>query len=182
MRWQSRPVVTPAGVLVAEAPVQTPPSGSISFQHEQYQLTALAQFALEARVLSRQDYHLDRESQLAPVDLALGWGGMSDSAVLNQLDIRQSGRFYFYRWMGAPPLPPQQIIRESANMHLIPATAEIARQLREVRPGQIVQLSGQLVEARAADGWYWRSSLTREDSGAGACELVWVEALSVRTP
>ena len=26
----------------------------------------------------------------------------------------------------------------------------------------------------AADGWRWRSSLTRDDSGGGACELVYV--------
>ena len=34
--------------------------------------------------------------------------------------------------------------------------------------------------ARAADGWRWVSSLTREDTCAGACELIWVERLEVR--
>ena len=33
---------------------------------------------------------------------------------------------------------------------------------------------------RAPDGWRWRSSLTREDTGAGACELVWVERIVTR--
>ena len=37
-----------------------------------------------------------------------------------------------------------------------------------------------LIEVRGADGWRWRSSLTREDTGAGACELVWVERIAVR--
>jgi hypothetical protein len=36
------------------------------------------------------------------------------------------------------------------------------------------------MEARAPDGWRWRSSLTREDVGNGACELVWVERIEVR--
>jgi hypothetical protein len=36
-------------------------------------------------------------------------------------------------------------------------------------------LRGFLVEARADDGWRWRSSLTRDDTGARACELVFVE-------
>jgi hypothetical protein len=34
-------------------------------------------------------------------------------------------------------------------------------------------------KSRAPDGWRWRSSLTREDTGAGACELVWVERIAV---
>jgi hypothetical protein len=41
-----------------------------------------------------------------------------------------------------------------------------------------VIVRGYLVEARGADGWRWRSSLTREDTGAGACELIWVESVS----
>ena len=34
----------------------------------------------------------------------------------------------------------------------------------------------ELVEATSEDGWRWRSSLTREDTGARSCELVFVEA------
>jgi hypothetical protein len=41
----------------------------------------------------------------------------------------------------------------------------------------VVQLEGFLIEARRNDGWYWRSSLTRKDSGAGACELVYVTSV-----
>jgi len=32
-----------------------------------------------------------------------------------------------------------------------------------------------LVEVKAQDGWTWRSSLSREDTGNGACELMLVE-------
>ena len=42
----------------------------------------------------------------------------------------------------------------------------------------LLTFSGYLIEARAPDGWRWRSSLTREDTGAGACELVWVEQIA----
>ena len=35
-----------------------------------------------------------------------------------------------------------------------------------------------LVEVRGADGWTWRSSLSREDSGNGGCEVVYVCALA----
>jgi hypothetical protein len=63
---------------------------------------------------------------------------------------------------------------------MIPADAQIARQLKALRPGQVIEFSGRLVEVRHSDGWYWKSSLSREDSGNGACELVLVEHLSVK--
>jgi len=71
-------------------------------------------------------------------------------------------------------------VRSSANLHLIPADAGVERQLLAIRPGQRVRLGGLLVEATAADGFRWRSSLSREDSGNGACELVWVETVALR--
>jgi hypothetical protein len=59
-------------------------------------------------------------------------------------------------------------------MHMIPADAATAKELGRVRIGDKVRIDGWLVEADAPDGWRWRSSLTREDSGGGACEVVYV--------
>ena len=67
----------------------------------------------------------------------------------------------------------------SANMHMIPADAEIESQLKSIRPGNMVHLKGILVEATAKEGWRWKSSLTRADTGGGACELILVESLYV---
>lgn len=179
--WCSRqptPLQPPPGVLAAAAPQQSPTPAQ-RWQHDEFQVEALARIALTARVLSRRDYSFDTESALSPTDLALGWGRMSDSAVLAELDISQGNRWYQYRW-GAPgpPIPADEIVRSSANMHLIPADASVAAALQRVRVGELVQLRGQLVEVRRGDGWHWRSSLSREDSGAGACELIWVESLT----
>jgi hypothetical protein len=51
--------------------------------------------------------------------------------------------------------------------------------MKAVRVGQVVKIIGKLVEVQASDGWRWRSSLTRKDTGNGACELIYVEAISV---
>jgi hypothetical protein len=63
-------------------------------------------------------------------------------------------------------------------MHLVPADAAVAAAIERVRPDQTVRLRGWLVEVQDADGWTWRSSLSREDSGNGACELIYVCELS----
>jgi hypothetical protein len=62
---------------------------------------------------------------------------------------------------------------------MIPADAQIEKTLKSIRPGQIVKLSGDLVQVNADDGWHWKSSLTREDTGAGACEVIYVKTISV---
>lgn len=161
-----------------QAPLQTPvPAGMLAFASAGATLTPLAGFSVDARVLARQDYRLGREADLSPIDLALGWARMREPAVLSQLHITQSSRWYHYRWDSQPPLPVSDIARSSANMHMIPANAEVAAALASVRQGDEVRIEGWLVDAHTGDQWRWRSSTTREDNGAGACELVYVCAI-----
>jgi len=177
--WQEREQSRPPGILAPGEPVQGDAEGLAPFKKDDYNLVPQARFSLEARVLGKEIYRLDAGANLAPVDLALGWGLMSDSSVLSRLSISQSQRFYFWRATELPA-PPEDIARHSANMHLIPASPDMERRLRALRPGQVIRLSGQLVEASRPDGWRWRSSLSRTDTGQGACELIWVEELAVK--
>ena len=160
-------------------PLQTDaPTGMALPMIDATSLQPLAGFSIEARVLGREDYRMGREADISPTDLALGWGRMTDDAVISRLDISQGGRWYRYRWQGEPPIPVVEIARSSANMHMIPADAAVAAALKRIEPGQRVRIDGWLVEVRGNDGWRWRSSLTREDSGGGACELVYVCSIS----
>ncbi|MHB1075411.1 hypothetical protein [Thiobacillus sp.] len=178
--FSARPVDHAAGILAPGDPVQIDRSGLPAFSVAGYRIMPAATFSLQARVLATESYHAGREADLSPVDLALGWGPMSDSTVLDRLQISQGSRFYLYRWSGAPPIPPVDIVEHSANMHMIPANDDIKQRLGTVRAGQIVALSGYLVRVQAPDGWHWNSSMTRSDSGNGACELVWVQDLAIR--
>ncbi|MGA9852582.1 MAG: hypothetical protein WBR15_06590 [Gammaproteobacteria bacterium] len=174
-----RPIARSAGVLAPDAPQQTNLSGPQALLHiKDATLEPLAKFALTARVLSREDYHFDDGSFLSPTDLALGWGRMSDSAVLRHINIQQGVRFYTWSVRNYP-IPPREIETSSANMHMIPADAEVTRELKRVRVGDLITLDGLLVEADRPGGWRWRSSLTRDDTGPGACELVYVEDLTI---
>ena len=129
-------------------------------------------------MLARADYRWDRLAALVPVDLALGWGRMSDSSVLDKIAISQSGRFYYWR-VSEFPIPEREIIESSANMHLIAADDTVRRTIARTRVGDVVTFSGDLVEIDWRDGEKARSSLTRSDSGAGACEIVWVRDFAI---
>ncbi|MEP6633524.1 MAG: hypothetical protein ABJA62_04875 [Luteimonas sp.] len=168
----------PPRVIAGDPPLQSAiPAAMSPFRLQAATLQPLAGFSVDARVLSREDYTIGRESELSPTDLALGWQRMREDAVLSRLDINQSSRWYRYRWQGNPPLPLEEIVRSSANMHMIPSNQAAAAALRAVRTGDRVRIDGWLVEADAPDGWRWRSSMTREDSGNGACEVVYVCAI-----
>jgi hypothetical protein len=164
------------GPDIGRGPIQTPvPGGVAPFRVGRFTLAPLAGFAIEARVLGREDYAFDDEAELSPIDLALGWDRMADPGVYRALDITQGGRWYRYRWGSeGPPIPPNEIIRSSANMHMIPADDRVAAALARIRPDQTVRLRGWLIEARRDDGWTWTSSTTREDSAGGSCELIFV--------
>ena len=157
-------------------PIQQDARGVTPFRFEHYLLTPVAKFQVAGRVLGVRQYSGDREADLAPVDLAMGWGPMANTGVLQSIDISQGGRFY--RWhVDRFPIPKQDIVRHSANMHMVPANAEVVRQLRDVARGQTVRFKGYLLKIQADDGWHWRSSMTRNDQGAGACEVVLVDTI-----
>jgi hypothetical protein len=167
-----------AGVLVADEPRQGPPGNTATWEVRGYRLTPLASFSIRGRVLQRERYWLGRESGLSPLDLSLGWGLMSDDAVLRQFNIyRGHRRVYWQPRSGEARALLPQVNTHAANIHLIPATPAIASALTALQRSGIVEMGGRLVEVDGPDGWHWRSSLTREDTGDGACEVMWVEWL-----
>jgi hypothetical protein len=95
--------------------------------------------------------------------------------VLKDLEISQSNRFYYWHYDDEPPIPPDQIVRHSANWHLIPANNSVWDTLEALRVGDVVTLEGRLVDIEAPDVGTIRTSLSRDDSGAGACEILLVE-------
>ncbi|MCK7528162.1 MAG: hypothetical protein MZV64_66605 [Ignavibacteriales bacterium] len=73
----------------------------------------------------------------------------------------------------------REISLNSANVHIIPKDDLIEDKIDEVNKGSLIEMKGYLVELSADDGWHWRSSLRRDDTAGGSCELFWVEELTI---
>lgn len=173
--WErNRLVSQPPGVRVVQVPVQQNLEKVPPFLFKGHLIKPIASFELEAMVLSYRNY----DSEVMPLDLALGWGRMSDTQVLEHISIRQYNRFYFWS-TSVPPIPYKEIIRSSANMHLVPANKQVANRMDKARRGHIITLSGFLIQMKGPDGVVKVSSITREDSGPGACEIIWVEDFEI---
>ncbi len=132
-----------------------------------------AAFDIAAVVAAAEPYSLDDGAFLAPVDLVMTWGRLPEEPFRGRVSYTQMTRYYFWH-TGDSNLDLGYIATHSANMHMIPANRNLRRALAHVGAGDRVRIRGLLVDVEAPH-LRWRTSLSREDSGPGACELVWVE-------
>src|SRR5216117_1400793 len=80
--WSSeRAVHRPPGIIAPDEPVQVNLDPSPRFEAKDYTFVKRAKFDITARLLRKEIYHIGTAA-LAPVDLGVGWGPLSDSALL----------------------------------------------------------------------------------------------------
>jgi hypothetical protein len=178
--WWYEPPAKWKGMPAAAQPVQTTTNLPKPFYHGEFRITPLANYSVTGVVLSRQRYRNDESARICPLDLALGWGPMSTAYAINELSISQGGRFYEYSWRNESPLEPEQIAKNSANTHCIPANDAVKKILFSVQRHEVIAMEGYLVEVTFPEGGPWRSSLTRDDTQGGACEIMWVTSAERR--
>jgi len=175
--YSRRDIERPPGVLAAAEPRQHAIDSAPLIEYGDFRLRPRAEFSATVRILHREDYSFGDLAKIVPTDFAVGWGPMSDSAVLGDIEISQGNRFYFWRtdtW----PINREAIERHSANWHLIPENRSVGRVLGGLRAGSVVELRGRLVDIEGRDSGM-RTSLTRADTGAGACEILLTESARV---
>jgi hypothetical protein len=177
--WPAGELRHEPGVRLDREPVQQMISLQAVGNFKKYTITAVAAYAIEARVLHTKHYWADG-NDLVPYDVAVGWGAMSDQAVLDRLSISQGNRFFFYEWQNQPPIPRGEIETHAANMHVIAADKNVASAVKRLRRGEFVAMRGYLVNVSGPDGFCWNTSLRRDDTGNGACELFYVESIEAK--
>lgn len=171
----------PAGKQVFDAPEQHRIHDYQWHSKGNYQLGFTDTFMIRGLVLSKREYVDDQKSDIAPFDLVLGWGDMSDPKIIKEIDIRQNRRFYFWHVQDFP-IPRKEIELSSTNLHLIPDNQNISQQLAKLHRGDVVSLVGYLTDVKdVKDGsnFIWVTSRSRKDSGDGACEIVLIKQMSV---
>lgn len=174
-QWAGEAEFAPA---LQDAPLQEPAERELLGVRGGFRVTRVARYALAARVLGVERYRWDAGAEAAPVDLALAWGTAADPQVVSRLKVSQSGRWFSWRLRDAHwPLPRHELQTQMANVHIVPETPEAFAFVRALEPGDVVALEGWLVDLTAEDGsGGMRTSLTRTDTGAGACEILYLTA------
>lgn len=174
-RWiADRPVSYWPGMLVPEAPRQADAGSRPPWQlKDGSRVIPLATYEITARLLHRERYRFDNMSDISPVDFGAGWYGMSDQSVIDSFSFSNSGRYLSFS------TPSAELCGLHAgfacNMHMLPANDRIRELLLDLKQGEVFRAKGYLVSVERPGMNPWTSSLSREDSGPGACEIMWVE-------
>lgn len=170
----------PEQVLVAGAPAI-----ELEVKHHHVRLQPRATYRITGYAAETSRKLLDEWDFVMPLDVALVWGPVADPDVLGHLKFHLSERYVSYWYDGrTPPAAVAQLRSHVANNHLIPASEDVADRLRHIAVGDLVTLQGKLVDvdirdARGKQVFQARTSLSRDDVGSGACEILWVESVDV---
>ncbi len=168
-----------------EDPVQTEDIGNEQITVGGYNVLINYEYAydIKALVVSTHNYYgLGLGDKLAPKDLALAWGPVAEYNDRIDFHWAQSGRWYRWHTSSYEEILPvggeAGVSLHSANNHLIPADNTIRRKIKKVRKGDYIRIKGHLANVYGSnskgDSFQWNSSTTREDTGDGACELIYV--------
>jgi hypothetical protein len=167
-----------------QAPLEAPPRPIVVRRHGRLAvLEPVASYTIAAQVVAARAYYTDALSVVSPLDLSLIWGPVLAPRVREHLHFGHFDRHGTYRWRGEPPLSPDVLASHFSNNHLIPASRRVRAALLSVDEGDTVRLSGWLVNVSVTGGdegsGEMNSSLTRSDTGDGACEILYVRAVQI---
>ena len=156
------------------------PVATIAIPDGEAIITPKARYHVAAKVGGVKRYRDKWGSYVARHDVVLLWGQAASDEAKPHMNISQSMRWYHFRIDEDSPFDVQYMIRHSANTHLIPANKNIERAINRLSRGDVINLEGYLVSISGT--WkggtiWWHSSLTRNDTGDGSCEVLYVERL-----
>jgi hypothetical protein len=157
----------------------------ISIQASGYDIdiSPVAEYCLSALVLGRRNYGSGWNAAISPCDLAVAWGKMVLTGLHRRVSWSQSGRWYYWRYREDFPFDNAFIARYTANVHAIPANDNLRSALLRIGTGDTIALSGYLVKVNATKGsshHWWNSSLSRNDTGDGSCEVMYITEIKHR--
>jgi hypothetical protein len=138
-------------------------------------IEVLQPFSGNFRILGSKVYTNDPQAKFSPIDYAVSWGLLAEPEIARHISVNQYDRYLNWK-MDRLPVPAEEAIQMVSNIHIIPASPEIAKVIQNVKRGDLVHLKGELVEVKDHD-LVWTSSLTSADTGDGACEVFRVQSI-----
>jgi len=176
---------------VSEEPQQTPYTSDIHFTQKigdlESEYTPIAKYKIAAVVGSKKNYTSTGEwgdlCDFVPVDLLLVWGKLAKPKQYEHLTFDQYGRWGYINYESDIGLSSLYVETHFSNSHIIPANDNVIEGINAIKKDQIIILEGYLVTAAVTNSEGFEtivsSSLTRGDQRDGACELIYVERVTI---
>lgn len=171
-------------------PLQMPtdrPVFTISVRDQAYQITPRFEYELFGVVASFSDadalkniwHHESWKDFINIRDLCVIWGENISSGIYQDLRIHNDSWSCWVAW--SKPYVGSQFDRTAfSNNHLLTDDPEIASTLMALERGDLVRLKGVLADyVNLGNGLRRETSVTREDTGNGACETIYLEEIEL---
>ncbi len=166
------------------APIQEKTTrDAFAFEHlgARFRVTPLAEYEMWGLVVSHNDinsfadiYH--DENSVDVKDLCTIWGSNVETNDFRKVQFKSDCYVCRFRYRSGTKFNHAEL----ANTHLLSSDPEVLRGIGAVRKADQIRLKGVLVNYRAeGTTWERKSSLTRKDTGMGACEVMFVEEVEV---
>lgn len=172
---------------VYKAPIQTDttePAFSFGYRNDSYKVTPQADYELWGLVITHNNigkigdiYHTEDSVDLK--DVCVVWGDNLET------ESYLKGKYKSGSWTCYWNFENYKDYRafnenEIANNHLITSDPVIQNIIRNLKIGDQIHLKGNLVNyENEKTSWKRKTSMTREDTGNTACEVVFVDELEV---
>jgi hypothetical protein len=180
---------------ILKDPLQTPLAASspIKFQANGYvyELQPLAQYDISAMLVHRLNYRtfsIYNFDKVFPFDLCMIWGDnlSKKSYKAPTLSFSQDCRFCWAQWHQ----PISFNLNQLSNNHLLMKDKRFERRIGFLVYGDQIRIKGKLVNVQArkiagGSSWdspsavRWKTSTSRTDMGAGACEIIFIEDITI---
>ncbi len=167
-----------------QEPVEEEPFTARAAGHT-YTIEPLYSYELTGLVVSAHDadswfdyYHDLWNDTLNTKDLCVIWGDNALSGIYQDFSFR-NGSFTCYYQPDSSSAFQAFRSNEFANNHLLAVSDSLRNALADIRPGDQIRFRGYLANYRYPDGGIRRTSTTRDDTGANACETVFVTEVEV---
>ncbi|NUO74529.1 MAG: hypothetical protein HOQ32_00800 [Lysobacter sp.] len=155
-----------------------------------YRIEPVADYDITGLVVSRHDsdtfwdrFHSRYNDHLNIADLCLVWGANASDGAYEHMAFWNGQWTCNFRYGGGAPVGPEHT-RALSNNHLLTERSDIAERIRGLRVGDQVRLRGQLAVYKHNVGLNYErgTSLSRDDTGNGACETLFVNQLDLLQP
>lgn len=160
------------------------PVMTIHYADVLYQVEPLFDYQIYGLVVSYRHHSGERmlhklwNDHLNMADLCIVWGSNATDLALNQFDF-WNGQFTCNIRTRDTVAWQSFVMRQLSNNHLLSADDVIRDKIGDVRIGDVVRIRGKLASYSANGQTIRGTSITRDDTGNGACETVFVEDFQI---
>lgn len=137
-----------------------------------------AEYKIYAAVASKYKYTEGWKGEVVPYDIALVWNKLMLPENQKGISYFQGNRWYYYQYEATFPWSKGYIDTHSANNHIIPANKNVLKAIQKVSKKEKIYMEGYLVNLKgtvSGNDVFWNTSLSRNDTGEGACEVFYVK-------